>query len=125
MKKLFMSAVAAIALLAPTVTNAIWGASGGKSTADVGTETGMTALSFGQILTNIASWLIGILGVGAIISFVVAGILYLTAAGDEAKTEKAKSIMTFAIIAVVVALVGYIAINLIAQLVITDSGSAL
>ncbi len=68
------------------------------------------------ILTTVMNWLLGILGIGAIISFVIAGILYLTAAGDEGKTEKAKNMMTYAIVAVVVALVGYVAVNTISGL---------
>jgi len=68
------------------------------------------------ILTTVMNWLLGILGIGAIISFVIAGIIYLTAAGDEGKTEKAKNMMTYAIVAVVVALIGYVVVNTISGL---------
>ncbi len=72
--------------------------------------------SISDILTRIMNWLLGILGIGAIISFVVAGIIYLTAAGDEGKTEQAKNMMTYAIIAIVVALVGYVVVKTISGL---------
>jgi hypothetical protein len=88
----------------------------GSSYSSVASSSGMTQNSIGQILTTVMNWVLGILGIGAIISFVIAGILYLTAAGDEGKTEKAKTMMTYAIIAVVVALVGYVVINTVVGL---------
>jgi hypothetical protein len=88
----------------------------GDTYATVASGGGLTSNSIGKILTDIMNWVLGILGVGAIISFVIAGILYLTAAGDESKTEKAKGMMTYAIVAVVVALVGYVVINTVAGL---------
>jgi len=89
---------------------------GPGSYSSVATSGGMTQDSIGTILTTVMNWVLGILGIGAIISFVIAGILYLTAAGDEGKTEKAKSMMTYAIVAVVVALIGYVVINTVVGL---------
>lgn len=123
MKKTFMYAVAAMLVLAPTTalaqTFGQFGTSpsGTAYSATAGAAGMTTTLTFYQILTNVMNWLIAMLGIGAIISFVIAGILYLTAAGDEAKTEKAKNIMTYAIIAIVVALVGFIVLRLIANFV--------
>ncbi|MBP9751597.1 MAG: hypothetical protein KBD19_01920 [Candidatus Moranbacteria bacterium] len=119
MKKLFMYAMAAMLVFAPMAVSAQFGTidSTGTTLSTVGSNAEMSNLTFGQIINLILNWLIGILGIGAIISFVIAGILYLTAAGDEAKTEKAKSMMTYAIIAVVVALIGFIAIRLVTNLV--------
>lgn len=124
MKKMFMYAVAAMLVLVPTVASAQWGQysnTPANTLNTVRTGAGMTDLTFGEIINNVLQWLIAILGIGAIISFVIAGILYLTAGGDEAKTEKAKGMMTYAIIAVVVALVGFIAIRLVATLVGTSN----
>jgi len=77
---------------------------------------GMTESSIGEILVNVMNWLMAILGIGAIISFVIAGILYLVAGGDEAKTEKAKMMMVYAVSALVVALVGYVIVNTVTKL---------
>ncbi|HWQ59633.1 MAG TPA: pilin [Candidatus Fimivivens sp.] len=88
----------------------------GTSYSSVATTGGLTQNSIGAILTTVMNWVLGILGVGAIISFVIAGILYLTAAGDESKTEKAKNLMTYAIIAIIVALVGWVVINTVVSL---------
>jgi hypothetical protein len=124
MKKIFYSLVVAL-VAAPSVVFAQaaipvtgkfgTGPSGTAYIASAGAAGMTTGLTFYQILTNVMNWLIAMLGIGAILSFVIAGILYLTAAGDEAKTEKAKNIMTYAIIAVVVALIGFIVLRLIAN----------
>jgi cytochrome bd-type quinol oxidase subunit 2 len=124
MKKLFYSLVAAI-MSAPTAalaqsatpTTGQFGTSPSGTGYDVsaGAAGLTTGLTFYQILTFVMNWLIAMLGIGAVISFVIAGILYLLAAGDEAKTEKAKNIMTYAIIAVVVAMIGFIVLRLIAN----------
>ena len=56
-------------------------------------------------------WLLAILGFIAIIGFVIAGILYLTAAGDEKRIGTAKNAMTYSIVGVIVALVGYVIVG--------------
>jgi hypothetical protein len=120
MKKVFMFAFAAALVLAPTLVSAQFGQvnvnATNSSLTTLGGNAGMSNATFGFIINRIMNWVIGILGIGAVISFVIAGILYLTAAGDETKTEKAKSMMTYAIIAVVVALVGFITIRLVTNL---------
>lgn len=120
--------VAAVVLVAPVVVSAQpndlrFGVydSGETEYGEVTTSAGMTESSIGEILVNIMNWLMAILGIGAIISFVIAGILYLVAGGDEGKTDKAKMMMVYAIIALVVALVGYVIVNTVTQL--TGSGA--
>ncbi|NTW14280.1 MAG: hypothetical protein HGA31_04610, partial [Candidatus Moranbacteria bacterium] len=56
-------------------------------------------------------------------SFVIAGILYLVAGGDEAKTDSAKKMMVYAIIAIVVALVGFVAVQTITNLTGSDAAT--
>ena len=64
-----------------------------------------------NIINATMQWLLGILGFIAVIGFVIAGILYLTAAGNESQAEKAKNAMTYSIIGVIVALVGFIVLK--------------
>jgi hypothetical protein len=109
--------VLAAALLAPFSVLAQFGqVPSGSNYSTVASTGRLTSDSIGTILVRIMNWVLGILGIGAIISFVIAGILYLTAAGDESKTEKAKGMMTYAIVAVVIALVGYVVINTVVGL---------
>jgi cytochrome bd-type quinol oxidase subunit 2 len=63
------------------------------------------------LVSTVMNWLLGLIGVLAVVAFVISGILYLTAAGDEEQIERAKSTMMFAIIGLVVALVGLVIVN--------------
>jgi hypothetical protein len=65
------------------------------------------------ILTSFLTWLLLILGIVAIISFIISGLLYLTAAGDENQIGRAKRAMTYSIIGIIVGLSGLIAIRAI------------
>lgn len=64
-----------------------------------------------QIISTTLSWLLGIFGFIAIIGFVIAGIMYLTAAGDDGAMEKGKNGMKFSIIGVIVALMGWVIVQ--------------
>lgn len=63
-----------------------------------------------NIISNTLSWLLAVLGFIAVMGFVISGIMYLTAAGDEGQAEKAKNAMMYSIIGVIVALMGYVVI---------------
>ncbi|OGI25114.1 MAG: hypothetical protein A3J76_02720 [Candidatus Moranbacteria bacterium RBG_13_45_13] len=56
-------------------------------------------------------WLLGIFGFLAIISFIISGIMYLTAAGDEDQQKKAKKQMQWSVVGVIVGLSGFIVIK--------------
>ena len=64
-----------------------------------------------DIIKNAMTWILGIVGFVAIIGFCIAGILYLTAAGDEDRQKSAKTAMVYCIIGVIVALGGYVIWN--------------
>jgi hypothetical protein len=73
--------------------------------------TGLPVNSVFEIISNIMYWLLAIVGIIGVIGFAIAGILYLTAAGDETRIEKAKQAMLYSIIGVVVALAGLVALQ--------------
>jgi hypothetical protein len=75
------------------------------------TGTNLPEGKISDIIKNIMNWVLGIVGVLGVIGFAIAGILYLTAAGDEGKIDTAKSAMTWSIIGVIVALVGLVIIK--------------
>ena len=79
-----------------------------------GGATGSPGLPVGTpegILLGIMNWLLTIIGVIGVIAFVIAGIIYLTAAGDDSKAKTAKQAMTYSIIGMIVALMGYVIIQ--------------
>ncbi len=68
------------------------------------------------IMTSIMQWLLILVGILAIIAFVIAGIMYLTSMGDEGRAESAKKAMIYAVFGVVVALLGLIVLNFVNNL---------
>jgi hypothetical protein len=86
---------------------------GGGGGVDIPTDTGLPAnpdLVKG-ILTNVVDWLLSIVGIIAIIGFIISGFQYFLVATDEKMVEKAKKTMVASIIGLVVALSGFIAIK--------------
>ena len=65
------------------------------------------------ILDNLAKWALGVFGALAILGFVISGIQYVTAAGDDDQAKLAKKNITYSIIGVTIALAGYIIIKAI------------
>jgi hypothetical protein len=78
------------------------------------------ASSFAAILQNVLNFLLGIMGVIAIIMLVLAGILYMTSAGDESKIDTAKKMTKWAIIGVAVALSAIFVVTQIASFFATS-----
>ncbi len=115
LRKLAFGAANGLVLLAPTVALAgapssnAWGGRGVSNASG----TGLAGGSIYDIISQTLAWLLGILGFIAIIGFVISGILYLTAAGNEAQIEKAKNAMTFSIVGVIVALMGWVIVQAI------------
>ena len=64
-----------------------------------------------DIIGNIMQWLLVLVGILAVIAFVISGILYLTSAGNEDQISQAKRAMVWAIVGVIVALLGLIVLN--------------
>lgn len=70
--------------------------------------TNLPQASLFNIIRNIMMWLLGILGFVAVIGFVISGIMYLVAAGDEDAQARAKRAMIYSITGVIVGLVGLV-----------------
>ncbi len=79
-----------------------------------GTE---SALSIGQIATNILNFLLSMLGIIATISLVIAGGMYMTSYGDEKQTTAGKNMAKWAIIGISIALISLIAIQQISKII--------
>lgn len=66
-----------------------------------------------EIGVNVLSFLLSIMGIIAIISLVVSGIMYFFSAGDYRKIEIAKKSTKYSILGIVIALGGMIIIRFI------------
>lgn len=100
------SAVAAAALTLPALVLA----NAGTFQTDAGGGTGLPQGTVFGIVQNIMRWLLGLVGIVGVIGFAIAGILYLTAAGDEDRIATAKKAMTYSIIGVIVGISGLVII---------------
>ncbi len=105
-KQALYAAFAVALATAPALASAQWSA--GRSNAGA---SGLPSDSIYGIISRTMNWLLAILGFIGIIGFVIAGILYLTAAGDEDQIGKAKNAMMYSIIGIVVALIGFVIIR--------------
>lgn len=73
--------------------------------------TGLSSLSVLLLLNSILLWLLGILSVIGVLAFVISGVQYLTAVGDEDQISTAKRNMKYAIVGLIVALSGLIIVT--------------
>jgi len=78
--------------------------------------TGLPQGGIENILSNFLSWALGIFGILAVLAFIISGIMYLTSAGNQTRTESAKKAMYWSIIGIVVGLSGWIILNEIINL---------
>ncbi|MGK2849078.1 MAG: hypothetical protein ACSLEX_03355 [Minisyncoccota bacterium] len=76
-------------------------------------DTGLAETPVAELLMSLMNWLLAIIGFIAIIAFIISGLQYLTAVGDEKRAETAKDNMRYAIIGIIVALSGWIIISAI------------
>lgn len=126
MKQAFYGATVTALAVAPLVAGAALGlpsSNGFNVNNATNASSGLTNTTIYDLISVFMNWLLGIIGVLAVIAFVISGILYLTAAGDEGQIEKAKSVMMYAIIGLVVALIGLIVVNAIAGLTGATGGN--
>jgi hypothetical protein len=60
------------------------------------------------VLLNVINWVLSILASLSVLMIIFAGIMYITSQGDEGRVDTAKKILTYAIVGLVVALLGYV-----------------
>lgn len=95
----------AIAMAAPTFLKEIQTILGGNSTTSGNADSWVSnALTIREIAVNILDLLLSLVGIVAMIAMVMGGLMYLTAAGSEKRSDDGKKIFQTAIIGVVVAL---------------------
>ncbi len=117
-RQAFYAIFATALIAAPAVVGAQWSVGKGNAA-----KSGLPGDSIYNIIARIMNWLLGILGFIGVIGFVIAGILYLTAAGDEEQIKRAKNAMLYSIIGVIVALIGFVIVKAVEGL-LTAGGQA-
>ncbi|PIZ73997.1 hypothetical protein COY07_01190 [Candidatus Peregrinibacteria bacterium CG_4_10_14_0_2_um_filter_43_11] len=69
--------------------------------------------TLGQNITNLINFFLGLLGLIAVAMLIYAGVLMVTAGGNEDQTGKAKKIITYAVIGIVIILLSYTIVTFI------------
>lgn len=74
-----------------------------------------------DIMLTFIEWAIIIIGLLCICVFIYAGFLYLTAQGETDKIETAKKVMIYAVIGVAVAVLGYVAVKTVNDILVGNA----
>lgn len=89
-----------------------------QNTGELAQDTGLADTDIFQIIRNLMFWILGLLGFIAVIGFVISGIMYLVAAGDEDAQKRAKRAMYYSITGVIVGLIGLVILSAVENLLI-------
>jgi hypothetical protein len=75
--------------------------------ADFGDTFGLVETDLIQIVISVVQWMLGLLGLIAVILLIYAGFLWMTAAGDKVKIDRAKNVIRNALIGLVIILLSW------------------
>jgi len=109
-KKKFEEGVAKLGLVpvaSADITTAAQNAQGVAKNADVA-----------ELILKVINYSLIVLGVLAVLIFIYAGFLYLTASGDQARIDRAKNTLLYAVVGVVVAVLGYVAVATVQNFIV-------
>jgi type IV secretory pathway VirB2 component (pilin) len=81
-----------------------------------------TSGTIDQNIISVINWGLFVAGTVAVLIIVVAGILYITAAGDEHRIERAKTSLKGAIIGVIIILLAAVIVNTINAAIFYSGG---
>jgi len=87
------------------------------------TASGLPTGTIYNIIRALMNWLLAIFAFVGIIGFVISGIQYLTAAGDDEQQKRAKKSMYYSIMGVLVGLAGLVLITAINSLLNATSNT--
>ena len=101
-KNALYGTAASAMVLAPALVSAQgWNITNGQA------GTNLASRTIGSQLNIILLWLLAIVAVLAVIGFVVAGVLYITAAGDEERADRGKKILLYTFFATILLILSY------------------
>jgi len=80
-------------------------------------ESGLADTKIETILEKFLTWLLGVVGIIALIGLVVSGIIYLISAGNDEMITKAKKYMTYCLVGIVVVLASFVIVKALDTLI--------
>lgn len=102
MKKITIGMLAVLALAMPAVAAAQINVDD-----DTGTTFGMGTADLESTVINVVQWVLGFLGLVAVIMILIGGFQWMTAGGNEEKVASAKKIISAAVIGLIVVLLAW------------------
>jgi len=69
--------------------------------------------NFDNAILNATNWILGFVGMIAVLMLIWGGVMYLTSGGDEEKAKTGKKTLSYAIIGLVIAGIAYAIVNVI------------
>ncbi len=108
MKKI--TSVLALALLVLPVA-----ASAALVNQDIGSTFTLGSAGLEQTVINIVQWVLGLLGLVAVIMILIGGFQWMTAGGNEEKVASAKKIISAAVIGLIVVLLAWAIVIFVVQ----------
>lgn len=78
-----------------------------------GVSDGNEGIDRDVIVKKVVNWLLFFVGAASIVMIIWGGITYTTSAGDSAKVTKAKNIILYGIVGLVISLLSYAIVNLV------------
>ena len=74
---------------------------------DIGSSVGLGTADLKDTVVNIIQWVLGILALVAVVMIIYGGFVWLTAAGDDAKIDKAKKVISAAVIGLIIVILAW------------------
>ena len=105
-KKLAIGILTTLAVAMPLVTLAI-------SYEDPSNTLGLNTSDLKAAVIRIINWVLGLLGIIAVIMILIGGFQWMTAGGNEEKVEKAKKIISAAIVGLIIILLAWAIVNFV------------
>lgn len=87
------------------------------------TNLGVEDFNVQKAASNLVNILLYIIGILAVVMIIFGGIMYTTSAGDQAKVTKAKNIILYGIVGLVIAILSYAIVNFVITKLFPDSTS--
>jgi FtsH-binding integral membrane protein len=74
-----------------------------------------------QVYNRITFWLYYIIGLAAVVSLIYGGYLYMTSRDNEAQLKKAKRLITWTIVGIILALLATVIVGIVVNLIINNT----
>lgn len=85
------------------------------SVESVGSQIGLGDADLKETVINILNWLLGIMALVAVVMIIIGGFTWLTAGGNEEKVDKAKKIISAAVIGLIIVLLAWAIVIFVAR----------